>query len=50
MTVQETLHRNYVNTTYDAVHGEITVIETVVTVDGGANWIVTRTHHTWGNP
>ena len=50
VTVQETLHRNYVNTTYDAVHGEITVIETVVTVDGGANWIVTRTHHTWGNP
>ena len=50
VTVQETLHRNYVNTTYDAVHGEIAVIETVLTVDGGANWIVTRLHHTWGNP
>ena len=50
VTVQETLHRNYVNTTYDAVHGEIAVIETALTVDGGANWVVYRTHHTWGNP
>ena len=50
VTVQETLHRNYVNTTYDAVHGEIAVIETALTVDAGANWVVYRTHHTWGHP
>ncbi|MEC7723317.1 MAG: hypothetical protein VYB36_05345 [Candidatus Thermoplasmatota archaeon] len=50
VTMQETLGSTYVNTTYDAVHGEISVIETALTVDGGATWVVTRTHHTWGNP
>lgn len=50
VTMQETLDSTFVNTTYDAVHGEILILETALTVDGGANWVVTRTHHTWGEP
>lgn len=48
--VQESLHSNYINTTYHTIHGEISYTETAVTVDGGASWVVIRNHHTWGEP
>ncbi|MBN75536.1 MAG: hypothetical protein CMA73_07685 [Euryarchaeota archaeon] len=50
VTGQESLHSTYVNTTYDAVHGEVSYTETALTIDGGANWVVIRNHHTWGQP
>ena len=50
VTGQESLHSTFVNTTYDAVHGEVSYTETALTIDGGANWVVIRNHHTWGQP